>query len=67
MECYEVTIYLKSGTVLVFDSTKITTKRNSATNELTSLEWSTPDDTPERKYRRLSYIRLDDISAIVVL
>lgn len=61
---FEITIYLKSGAVLTFDSTKLNTKRNGA-NELTSIEWLTPPDTPERKYRQLAYIRIDDISAIV--
>lgn len=63
-ELYEVTVYLKSGQSFTFDSTHVTTTRSTSTNELTGLKWSTPDDTTNRTYRRLPYIRLDDISAI---
>ena len=56
-------ITLKSGAQIEVDVEKIETVRNSATNELTKLTWTTPDEYSAK----LLSITLDQIVAVVIL
>ena len=56
-------IHLKSGSVLTVDATDVSTKRITATGELTQMNWV----TPEGAKRKLHSIGLEDIAAVVVI
>ena len=56
-------IHLKSGNAFIVDATAMTTKRGQVDGELTSLEWT----TPKGGKRKLHYINLDIIAALVVI
>jgi len=58
-----VQITLKNGVQIEVDVDKLSTARNQSTNELTRLNWV----TPEGWKRKLHTINLEEIVAIVVI
>lgn len=54
-------IHLKGGSVVTFNATEITTKRDGLGN-LTSFSWTTP---PGKNVRKLHSVELDQVAAIV--
>jgi hypothetical protein len=60
---FKFTIYLKSGQHLNFVVEEMTIIRDELTKAFLSLRWK----NDSRFYPRLNYIRVDDISAIVLV
>ena len=56
-------VFLKSGADFTVDVEEFTTKRNQMSGELTSMNWT----TPENWKAKLHTLQLEEVAAVVVL
>lgn len=59
----QMELILNSGAKVTVDVDDMTLERNNFSKELTKLKWT----NPEKAERALMYVRLEDVSAIVLI